>query len=53
MADYKEMYLTLFRKVNKAIALLQDAGCETEEMLLSLDEAKYKELQGEENEQTL
>ena len=40
MADYKEMYLTLFRKVDKAIAFLQDAQIETEEMFISSKELK-------------
>jgi len=38
MADYKKMYVTLFRKVTKAIDLLQDAQLATEEIYISSDQ---------------
>lgn len=38
MADYKQMYSTLFRKVTKAIVLLQEAQIETEELFISANE---------------
>ncbi len=35
MPDYKEMYLTLFRSITKAITILQEAQQQTEEMYIS------------------
>jgi len=37
MIDYKEMYLTLFRETTKAVATLQRAQQQTEEMYLAGD----------------
>lgn len=37
MANYKEMYLSLFRDVTNAIELLQKAQVKTEEMFISFD----------------
>ncbi len=37
MPDYKEMYLTLFRSITQAIALLQEAQRQTEEMYISAE----------------
>jgi len=38
MADYKEMYLRLSRKVNQAVILLQEIQQETEEMYISAED---------------
>ena len=38
MADYKKMYITLFRNVSKAIELLQAAQLTTEEIFISSDQ---------------
>jgi hypothetical protein len=35
MPDYKEMYLTLFRSVTRAIAILQEAQQQIEEIYIS------------------
>ena len=35
MPDYKEMYLTLFRSITKAITILQEAQQQTEETYIS------------------
>ena len=40
MADYKEMYLKLFRATTEAIAILQRVQQETEELYISSEEAK-------------
>ena len=37
-ADYREMYITLFRRVTDAICLLQKAQQETEEIYISAGE---------------
>ena len=47
MADYKEMYLTLFRRVSKVISLLQEAQQQTEEIFLSSDETTIQILPSE------
>jgi len=41
MADYKEMYLTLFRETTAAISALQEAQCKTEEMFMSDNSAEH------------
>ena len=38
MADYQEMYLTLFRAMTKSIEILQLAQQKTEELYLSAEE---------------
>jgi hypothetical protein len=38
MEDYKEMYLTLFREVGKAIEVLQKAQQTTEDMYVEAEE---------------
>jgi len=40
MADYKEMYLELFRHVTAAIHILQKAQQKTEEMYVNHEEAE-------------
>lgn len=42
MADYKEMYLHLFREVEKAVRILQQAQLDCEEMYISAPDAKPK-----------
>ena len=37
MADYKEMYVTLFRETTKVIKILQEAQVKTEEIYISND----------------
>ena len=36
MADYKQMYITMFQSVTKAIELLQKAQADAEDLYLSL-----------------
>lgn len=38
MADYQKMYLRLFNQVTDAIALLQQAQQETEELYIAADD---------------
>ena len=38
MADYAEMYGTLFRAVTKAMSILEDAQIKAEEMYISSDD---------------
>lgn len=38
MPDYKEMYLTLFRALEKAVGILIEAQQKTEEMYISSEE---------------
>ena len=40
MADYKEMYLKLFRATTEAIAILQRVQQETEDLYISEEEPK-------------
>ena len=40
MADYKEMYLHLFREVEKAIRILQQAQLDCEEIYISTPGAR-------------
>lgn len=42
MPDYKDMYLKLFRSQTEAIALLQKAQQETEEMYISAEPADIR-----------
>lgn len=42
MADYKEMYLHLFREVEKAVRILQQAQLDCEEMYISAPDVKPK-----------
>lgn len=42
MAGYKEMYLHLFREVEKAVRILQQAQLDCEEMYISAPAAKPK-----------
>ena len=44
MADYKEMYLTLFRATEQAINTLISAQRECEEMYLSMPDPDFKVL---------
>jgi len=44
MADYKEMYLALFRKMTKAISLLQEAQQDAEEIYMSSREPNIRVL---------
>ena len=48
MADFKEMYIELYREVNKAIVLLQEMQRRTEEMYIASDEANLIVLRGKE-----
>ena len=38
MADFKEMYLTLFRSATKAVEILKQAQVEAEEMYIESDD---------------
>lgn len=40
MADYKEMYFHMFREVEKAVRILQQAQLDCEEMYISAPAAK-------------
>ena len=42
MSDYKQMYLSLFNKVTEAIALLQEAQRDTEEICISSKDPEIK-----------
>ena len=42
MADFKEMYLKLFRSQTKVITLLQEAQRETEDMYVDAEPAEIK-----------
>ena len=42
MVDYREMYLTLFRRANKAVEVLQKAMLDTEEMYISAEEPEIR-----------
>lgn len=46
MADYKEMYYTLFRATEKAIRILEDAQLECEELYISAPEPEIRRLEG-------
>ena len=45
MADYKEMYLKLFRSQTKAITILQEAQSETENMYIEAEPPSLTVLQ--------
>ena len=51
VADYKEMYLKLFRATTKAADLLEQAQRECEEIYLSTEETKLSELPGKGQEE--
>lgn len=43
MADYKEMYFHLFREVEKAVRILQQAQLDCEEIYISTPGARSRE----------
>lgn len=52
MPDYKNMYLKLFRSQTEAIALLQKAQQETEEMYISSEPVNIRILPSADNDDT-
>lgn len=52
MPDYKEMYLTLFRSITRAITILQEAQQQTEETYISEQppDIKVLEIRRQEND---
>lgn len=50
MADYKNMYTTLFNKITDAVTLLQTAQAETEEMFIAQDDPDIVLLENSDNE---
>lgn len=51
MADYKNMYMTLFNAITDAINILQKAQRETEELFVNAEESKIILLENPEEPQ--